>query len=296
MGKADQEQAVKDAVDDISDDDDNKVNAENDEEQKDQEQEEEDEATIINSEKFENEFCAAIESIQIAAKFDREKMLKNAKKAYEEETGQQATDQMIINALKPFQEYNDIDGEDQEQQQNNIDIDDEEEEENDNDIDEEEENDIDFQNEEEEDVDVEDFEKEMNLALDNVKNLALKHQEEIVNKFSATFVEYNGVEPTVNNLRNIFGRIKQKFADEAADDFLDCNYNDNDDGDNDIDDDADSDYNPNDAEDINQRQQDQAEDVEDNEDDDEDDQDSDYDPNDAKDVEQAQKDQNEDYE
>merc|ERR1712228_1074134 len=265
MGKADQEQAVKDAVDDISDDDDNKVNAENDEEQKDQEQEEEDEATIINSEKFENEFCAAIESIQIAAKFDREKMLKNAKKAYEEETGQQATDQMIINALKPFQEYNDIDGEDQEQQQNNIDIDDEEEEENDNDIDEEEENDIDFQNEEEEDVDVEDFEKEMNLALDNVKNLALKHQEEIVNKFSATFVEYNGVEPTVNNLRNIFGRIKQKFADEAA-------------------------------EDINQRQQDQAEDVEDNEDDDEDDQDSDYDPNDAKDVEQAQKDQNEDYE
>merc|ERR1712228_1122208 len=246
MGKADQEQAVKDAVDDISDDDDNKVNAENDEEQKDQEQEEEDEATIINSEKFENEFCAAIESIQIAAKFDREKMLKNAKKAYEEETGQQATDQMIINALKPFQEYNDIDGEDQEQQQNNIDIDDEEEE-----------NDIDFQNEEEEDVDVEDFEKEMNLALDNVKNLALKHQEEIVNKFSATFVEYNGVEPTVNNLRNIFGRIKQKFADEAADDFLDCNYSDND-----IDDDADSDYNPNDAEYINQRQQDQAEDVE----------------------------------
>merc|ERR1719400_2227709 len=134
---------------------------------------------------------------------------------------------MIVNALKAFIIKKE-EGEDQEQEEN-----------------------IDNDDAEENDIDVDDFEKEMNLALDNVRKLGSKHQEVLVNKISATYVEYNGVEPTINDLSAIFGRIKQKFADEAADDFLDFGDAENDD---------DSDYDPNDAEDIKQGQQDQAED------------------------------------
>merc|ERR1712154_528956 len=91
--------------------------------------------------------------------------------------------------------------------------------------------------------DVQEFEKEMNLALDNVRRLAAINQEELVNKISASYVEYNGVGPTVNDLSAIFGRIKQKFADEAADDFLEfC-------------------VDANDADDIEQGRRDQAEDL-----------------------------------
>merc|ERR1712228_46976 len=187
---------------------------------------EEDENTIVNSENFGNEFCAAIESVQIAAKFDREKMLENARNAYQQETGEQATDEMIVNALKAFIIKKE-EVEDQEQEEN-IDADAEEEEANNN---------VDA---EENDIDVDDFEKEMNLALDNVRKLGAKDQEVLVNKISATYVEYNGVEPTINDLSAIFGRIKQKFGDAENDD--------------------DSDYDPNDAEDIKQGQQDQAED------------------------------------
>jgi hypothetical protein len=229
--EADQQQAVKDSRDDIYDDDDQK------EKEEETQEAEEDENTIVNSENFGNEFCAAIESVQIAAKFDREKMLENARNAYQQETGEQATDEMIVNALKAFIIKKE-EVEDQEQEEN-IDADAEEEEANNN---------VDA---EENDIDVDDFEKEMNLALDNVRKLGTKHQEVLVNKISATYVEYNGVEPTINDLSAIFGRIKQKFADEAADDFLDFGDAENDD---------DSDYDPNDAEDIKQGQQDQAED------------------------------------
>jgi len=224
----DQQQVVKDKADDIYIDDDHKELVEE------TQGAEEDEDAIINSEKFENEFCSAIESVQIVAKFDREKMLQNARSAYQQETGEEATDQMVANALKAFnfktEETEDV--EDQEQEENDIDA---EEEVNGNDVD-----------------DVQEFEKEMNLALDNVRKLAAINQEELVNKISASYVEYNGVEPTVNDLSAIFGRIKQKFADEAADDFLEFCVDGNDD---------DSDYDPNDADDIKQGRRDQAEDL-----------------------------------
>merc|ERR1712228_527215 len=163
---ADQEQAVKDAVDDIYDD--YKDNAEKEEEDKSQELEL-DEDKIVNSDNFEKEFISGIESVQKAAKFDREILLKKVYEAYEQQTGQQPNDQMIVDAFKSFiikQKEEVSDAEQEEETQ--IETDAEESEQNENEMEEYEEY--------EEYEDYEEFEKEMNLALANVRELAAKHQ------------------------------------------------------------------------------------------------------------------------
>merc|ERR1711997_640827 len=60
-------------------------------------------------------------------------------------------------------------------------------------------------------------------ALDNVRKLGKQHQEEFVNKICEIYAENNDQEPTPNDLSEIFGEIKADFADEAAQDFLECN-------------------------------------------------------------------------
>merc|ERR1719384_3056600 len=139
------------------------------------------------------------------------------------------------------------------------------------------------------DIAPEQFEKEMNLALDNVKNLGSKHQEIIVDIISETFAEFNdGAEPTINDISSIFTRIKQNFADEAAEDFLNENQS------VDYDDSDDSDYDELDMAEIDQFRKDQNEDFEDNTDEYDDEDDSDYDPENEEDQKQAVIDFNDD--
>jgi len=126
------------------------------------------------------------------------------------------------------------------------------------------------------------FDKEMALALDHVRKLALFQQEALVNSICDTFVSFNGKEASVNDIFAIFGRIKSEFAAEAAedeenevfdeiDDEIDSDYHPNDDlYDYDLDNDANEDYAVSDVED------------------------SDYDPNDAEDIKQGQADLDED--
>merc|ERR1712154_685552 len=71
-----------------------------------------------------------------------------------------------------------------------------------------------------ESVDAEDFQLEMDLALENVRKLASVHQEEFIAKISDLFLLYNGCEPSVYDLSAMFAGIKQEFADEAAEEIL----------------------------------------------------------------------------
>merc|ERR1711971_1103247 len=68
--------------------------------------------------------------------------------------------------------------------------------------------------------DVDDFQLEMDLALENVRQLASYHQEEVVVKISDLYSLYNGSEPSVYDLADMFAGIKQEFADEAAEEIL----------------------------------------------------------------------------
>merc|ERR1711997_965369 len=161
---------------------------------------------IINSDYFSNQFFEAIESVQIAAKHGQQQIFENVYEAFKEETGEYPTDDMLCDAFKTFNII----------QQNDNDMD---------------------QDNDEFDIDPQEFEEELNLALENVRKLGQIHQKELVNKISDIYVEYNGNEPTINNLSSIFGRIKQQFADEAAQEFINRNEAQDDDQDSDYDDD-----------------------------------------------------------
>merc|ERR1712241_1324436 len=71
-----------------------------------------------------------------------------------------------------------------------------------------------------ESVDADDFQLEMDSALENVRKLASIHQEEFIAKISDLFLLYNGSEPSVHDLSAMFAGIKQEFADEAAEEIL----------------------------------------------------------------------------
>merc|ERR1712152_20070 len=184
----DQEQAVIDFNDDIYNKEEDDGNIETDQE------EEDDEDTIINSEYFSNQFFEAVESVQIAAKYDQQQIFEDVYEAFKEETGDYPTDDMLCDAFKTFNII----------QQND----------NDNDMD---------QDNDEFDIDPQEFEEELNLALENVRKLGQIHQKELVNKISDIYTEYNSDEPTINELSSIFDRIKRQFAIEAAQDFINKN-------------------------------------------------------------------------
>jgi len=143
----------------------------------------------------------------------------------------------------------------------------------------------------EEDFDDELFSKEMDLALSNVRKLAAKDQEEFVNKICAVFEIINGSEPSINEISDIFSKIKKEFAEEAMEEDNDNDTN------SEYDDEEDSDFDPNDIEELEQAQNDQNEDYFLSESENEElseNSDSDYDPNDAEDIQQVQEDQDED--
>merc|ERR1719361_1252474 len=66
--------------------------------------------------------------------------------------------------------------------------------------------------------DEESFAVEMDEALANIRKLGKFHQAELVNSIVADFYDFNGIEPSVNDILAIFARIKSVFAVEAAED------------------------------------------------------------------------------
>merc|ERR1712154_533381 len=107
-------------------------------------------------------------------------------------------------------------------------------------------------------VDPDTFSSEMELALANVRKLASFQQEEFIVKISDLYSLYNGSEPSVYDLADIFTGIKQEFADEAAEEIL--SELDEDIADEEEDGDSDSDYDPKDEADLKQVEADEEED------------------------------------
>merc|ERR1711933_550753 len=98
-------------------------------------------------------------------------------------------------------------------------VEDSEDESKDSEVEKKEELDVDVDDDVESD-DPDEFQREMDLALANVRKLASVHQEEFIVKISDLYSLYNGSAPTVDELADIFTGIQQEFADEAADEIL----------------------------------------------------------------------------
>merc|ERR1711997_269038 len=77
------------------------------------------------------------------------------------------------------------------------------------------------ESEEEVDVNSEEYRKEMAEALYSVRELAVKHQESLVDEICDAFKSLNGSEPSVSELSSIFSAIKMEFAEETRKEFLD---------------------------------------------------------------------------
>merc|ERR1712048_607009 len=80
----------------------------------------------------------------------------------------------------------------------------------------------DDQEESEEDVAVDP--QELDSAMSHVRQLAKAHQSALIDNISNTFKSLNGVEPSEEELLSILDLMKNKFADEARDEFLDQVY------------------------------------------------------------------------
>merc|ERR1712241_707424 len=89
------------------------------------------------------------------------------------------------------------------------------------------------------------FNKEMALALEHVRKLALFQKESLVNSICDTFASFNGREASINDISAIFGRIKNELAEEAQEDAEDSDSEYEDDS-AEEETDSDSEYHPND--------------------------------------------------
>jgi len=97
---------------------------------------------------------------------------------------------------------------------------------------------------------------EMEVALVQVRKQAQLDQEGLVEFIMSYFQDFNGCDPTVEDMAAIFGRIKESFAEEEREEFLERNE----DG---VDSEEDSDYEYGESEDAEAEQyaEDEAEDV-----------------------------------
>merc|ERR1712154_733070 len=182
----------------------------------------------------------------MGALIDGEKILEAILERFEEETGDQPTKEIVTEAFDEFVESEVDESDDSENEQ-----------------------DEEVETEQESEIDAEDFQSEMESALDNVRKLAAFQQEEFVNDICDFFGDVNGYEPTQNELVEIMAGIRADFADEAREEFLEkedvVESEEDDDDEEESEDPEDSDYDPNDAEDIKQVQEDQDEDYSDSE-------------------------------
>merc|ERR1712228_278432 len=159
------------------------------------------EDAIINLESFDAEYFAAIQCAQNAAKLSAAQIIKNIKSEFDEEYGDEQVSDVIdkVFAGIDLAQNEEIDesesGEEEEEE---------------------------LENDEEslEEVDVSVFEQEMYYALDNVRKLAKHDQSSFVDQICDVYQLYNGFEPSIDELSDIFAGIKQEFADEAAEEIL----------------------------------------------------------------------------
>merc|ERR1712087_331981 len=154
-----------------------------------------DEEAIISSKDFDAEYFEAIQCVVNAAKLEKERIYAKISKKYQSEFG----DEVIEKAFEQFVDF------EFEQEAENEDDDDA----------------VYDELEDEADVDSEEYRKEMDCALDNVRKLAAKHKEAFVNEVCRAFKDLNGSEPSVSELSSIFSAIRAEFAEEARKEFLD---------------------------------------------------------------------------
>jgi len=181
------------------------------------------EEDMINSSQFESELNEALECVQSQSRADRAKILAMAKQAYIDDMGEEPPEEMLAAALEMFSM-------DQAEVEGPVD-----------------DGDGNEDAEEEEEVDPELFAKELSSALDHIKKLGKSHQAELVEKISNTVTELNGGPPSQEQISNIFGGIKQQFADEAREDFLEVHDKEVDEDDSDYRPDVDEDEKENDT-------------------------------------------------
>merc|ERR1711972_318405 len=165
---------------------------------------EEEEDAIINLEEFDAEYADAIRSAQIAANFDAEKIVQKIKNEFSEEYGEEYVKEVIDISLSGIRDA----------QTEAIEESEEETEEND------EEQEIESEEEELDEEEVAVLEQEMYWALDNVRKLAKYHQQEFVEKICDIYTIYNGFEPNADEICSIFADIKEEFAYEAEEEIL----------------------------------------------------------------------------
>merc|ERR1719382_2284981 len=201
-----------------------------------------DEEEVINAETFDAEYFGAIEVAKAVAKSDAIKIIESIQSEYGDEYSE---DKLADVIAKTFE------GIDLAQ---NEEVEESEDESKDSEVEKKEEVDVD-EDDDAESEDPEVFREEMDLALANVRKLASYHQEEFIVKISDLYSLYNGSAPTVDELADIFTGIKQEFADEAADEIFEAES-----GDDEEESDKDSDYDPKDAADIKQVEEDEEED------------------------------------
>merc|ERR1719499_1993423 len=73
----------------------------------------------------------------------------------------------------------------------------------------------------------------MELALEQVQKQAQLDQEALVDYICDYYVEFNGTEPSLDTVSDIFSRIKEQLADEAREEFLEENVGSDDEDDSD---------------------------------------------------------------
>jgi len=212
-----------------------------------------DESEVIDSETFDAEYFEAIKCAQSAAKLDAAKMIEGITSDYVSEYEEDALADVISRVFEGIAEAqtDELEKEEAENKDNEV---------------------VESESEVEsvESVDADDFQLEMDSALENVRQLASYHQEEFIAKISDLFLLYNGCEPSVHDLSDMFAGIKQEFADEAAEEILEevdadivDAYPDSEESDSEEEeeDEKDSDYNPEAAaEDIKFAEQDEEDD------------------------------------
>merc|ERR1719499_1698790 len=73
----------------------------------------------------------------------------------------------------------------------------------------------------------------MELALEQVQKQAQLDQEALVDYICDYYVDFNGTEPSLETVSDVFSRIKEQLADEAREDFLEENVGSDDEDDSD---------------------------------------------------------------
>merc|ERR1719300_1561424 len=81
--------------------------------------------------------------------------------------------------------------------------------------------DSDIDDEDDEDADI--LAEEMEMALEQVRKQAQLDQEGLVDYICDYYVDFNGVEPSVDTISDIFSRIKEQLAADAREEFLEEN-------------------------------------------------------------------------